>query len=367
MKPTIYILGIFLLLSAGIFLAVGKVVAAGMGAAQTPAGILGSTSLNVERLDPSISKIIPEGGKLERVATGFTWIEGPIWDQGSLFFAEITSNSIRRWTPGKSVSIFLQPSGYQGSAPYGGPEPGSNGMTLDVRGRLTVAGHAQRDVYRFDSLNPKGSITILADRYQGKRLNSPNDLVYRSDGSLNFTDPPYGLRKQSDSDPEKELKVNGVYRIPHAQEQKPGAPPARGELQLLISDLPRPNGIAFSPGEKYLYVDNSEPKKIWMRYTMRPDGTVTDPKLLCDATSDHRIGGPDGIKVDEQGNIYGAGPGGVWIISPEGKHLGTIVIPERVSNVGWGGLDRKTLYITASKSVYRVQLKISGEPIVQSK
>ncbi len=139
------------------------------------------------------------------------------------------------------------------------------------------------------------------------------------------------------------------------------------KLQLLVSDLPRPNGIAFSPGEKYLYVNNSEPKKIWMRYRVRPDGTLTDPKLLYDATADPRLGGPDGMKVDEQGNIYSAGPGGVWIFSPEGKHLGTIVMPERVANVAWAGLDRKTLYITASTSVYRVHLKIAGEPIVQSK
>ncbi|MGB7266161.1 MAG: SMP-30/gluconolactonase/LRE family protein, partial [Terracidiphilus sp.] len=252
-------------------------------------------------------------------------------------------------------------------APYGGREPGSNGMTLDARGRLTVAGHAQRDIFRFESLNPEDPVTILVDSYQGKRLNSPNDLVYRSDGSLYFTDPPYGLRTQNDSDPQQQLKVNGVYRIPRALDHKPGAPPANGELQLLISDLPRPNGIAFSPGEKFLYVNNSEPKKIWMRYRVRPDGTLTDPKLFYDATSDPRVGGPDGMKVDEQGNIYSAGPGGVWIFSPEGKHLGTIVMPERVSNVAWAGLDRKTLYITASTSVYRVHLKIAGEPIVQSK
>lgn len=367
MRRPLYFLGIFLLLFAAAFLTLGSNVSAGNGAAQASASAPESIPLKVDRLDPSIGKIIPNGAKLERVATGFTWIEGPVWDGGSLFFAEITSNSIRRWTPGKGASIFLQPSGYQGSAPYGGPEPGSNGMTLDSRGRLTVAGHAQRDIFRFESLDTKGQITILADSYKGKRLNSPNDLVYRSDGSLYFTDPPYGLRTQGDSDPQKELKVNGVYRIPHALEQKPGAPPARAELQLLISDLPRPNGIAFSPDEKYLYVDSTEPRKIWMRYRVQPDGTLTDPKLLFDATSDHRLGGPDGIKVDEQGNIYGAGPGGVWILSPEGKHLGTIVMPERVSNVAWGGSDRKTLYITASKSIYRIDLKIPGEPIVHGK
>jgi len=330
------------------------------------AGAPDSTPLKVDHLDPSIDAIVPAGATLERVATGFTWTEGPVWADGGLFFAEIPSNSIRRWTAGKGVSIFLQPSGYKGSDAYG-KEPGTNGMTLDVRGRLTVAGHAQRDIIRFESLDPKATQTILADTYQGKRLNSPNDLVYRSDGSLYFTDPPYGLRTQKDNDPEKQLQVNGVYRIPNALDHKPGAPPLRDQLQLLISDLPRPNGIAFSPDEKYLYVNNSEPKKIWMRYRVQPDGTLTEPKLLYDATADPRVGAPDGMKVDTEGNIYSAGPGGVWIFSPEGKPLGTIVMPERVGNVAWGGPDHKTLYICASTSVYRVHLKIAGEPIVHAR
>jgi gluconolactonase len=325
-----------------------------------------STQLQVDRADPASSRIVPANAKLDRVATGFTWVEGPVWVNGSLFFADIPSNSIRRWTPGKGVSIFLQPSGYKGSAPYGGREPGSNGMTLDAQGRLTVAGHAQRDIFRFESLNPEAVQTVLADRYQSLRLNSPNDLVYRSDGSIYFTDPPYGLRKQNDSDPEKEIKVNGVYRIPAAAAQKPGAPPSRDDLQLLISDLSRPNGIAFSPGEKFLYVDSTEPKKIWMRYAVLPDGTLADPTLLYDGTADTRPGGPDGMKVDVQGNIYSAGPGGVIILSPDGKRLATLLIPERVANVAWGGTDRKTLYICASTSVYRVKLSIAGEPVTQS-
>jgi gluconolactonase len=338
--------------------------AAATAPAVTP---LQPTPLNVDRLDPASNRIVPANAKLERIATGFTWVEGPVWVNDSLFFAEIPSNSIRRWTPGKGVSIFIQPSGYKGSAPYGGREPGSNGMTLDASGRLTVAGHAQRDIFRFESLNPESVQTVLADRYQGKRLNSPNDLVYRSDGSVYFTDPPYGLRKQNDSDPEKELQVNGVYRIPHAQDQQPGATPANDALQQLITDLPRPNGIAFSPGEKFLYVDSTEPKKIWMRYRVLPDGTLADPTLLYDATSDPHPGGPDGMKVDIEGNIYSAGPGGVVILSPEGKHLATLLIPERVANVAWGGPDRKTLYICASSSVYRVRLSIAGEPITQPK
>jgi gluconolactonase len=275
-------------------------------------------------------------------------------------FAEITSNSIRKLTPNGAVSIFLQPSGYKGAMPYGGKEPGSNGMTLDRSGRLTVAGHAHRDVWRLESLDPKAQVTVLADSFEGKKLNSPNDLVYKSDGSLYFTDPPYGLPTQGDSDPIKELQVNGVYRIPKAFDQKPGSAPARDQLQLLTKDLPRPNGIAFSPDEKYLYVNNSQPKKIWMRYRVKEDGTLSDAKVFYDATSDTRPGGPDGMKVDREGNLYSTGPAGVWIFSPEGKPLGTILVPERAANVNWGGADRKTLYITASSSIYRVTLKVPG-------
>jgi gluconolactonase len=329
------------------------------------AAILDSTPLKVDRLDPAVARIIPKDARLERIADGFKWVEGPVWVRDSLFFAEIPSNSIRRWMPGAGASIFIQPSGYEGTVPYGGPEPGSNGMTLDAQGRLTVAGHARRNIYRLESLDPKGPITVLADSYEGKDLNSPNDLVYKSDGSLYFTDPPYGLRTQKDSDPHKQLKANGVYRLSHALTQKPGAAPARGELQLLVGDLPRPNGIAFSPDEKYLYVDNSEPRKIWMRYRVEANGTLADPKLFYDATSDKRLGGPDGMKVDSEGNVYSTGPGGVWIFSPEGKPLATLLIPERTSNVAWGGPDNKTLYITASTSIYRVRLAISGAPLIR--
>lgn len=315
----------------------------------------------IERLDPALDQIIPAGAALEKVAGGFTWTEGPIWmPSGYLVFADIPSNTIRKWTPGADANIFMQPSGYQGSAPYGGPEPGSNGMTLDGAGRLTVAGHARQNVWRLEQMDAKAPITVLADSYQGKRLNSPNDLVYKSDGALYFTDPPYGLRTQRDDDPAKQLQVNGVYRVPGAAQKKPGTEPARTQLQLLVKDLPRPNGIAFSPDEKYLYVNNSEPQKIWMRYVVKPDGTLTDGKLICDATSDPRPGAPDGMKVDQSGNLYSAGPGGVWIFSPEGKHLGTIDLPEKVANVAWGGSDHRTLYITASSSIYRITLKIQG-------
>ncbi|MBS1802887.1 MAG: SMP-30/gluconolactonase/LRE family protein [Acidobacteria bacterium] len=329
---------------------------------------LESTQVNIERRDPAIDKIVPKDAKLERIASGFKWVEGPIWLKGSLYFAEIPSDSIRKWTPGNDqVSMFITPSGYEGHTPYGGPEPGSNGMTADVHGRLTVAGHAKRVIYRLEDLTPESQLTILASTYKGKKLNSPNDLVYRSDGSLYFTDPPYGLRTQSDQDPQKQLNVNGVYRIPNALSQPLGAKPRRADLQLLVSDLTRPNGIVFSPDEKYLYVNNSEPKKIWMRYRVQPDGSLTEAKLFYDATNDQRPGSPDGMKVDINGNLYSTGPGGVWIFSPEGKPLGIILLSEKSANVAWGGTDRRTLYITASSSIYRVRLSIPGAPLVRNK
>jgi gluconolactonase len=318
-------------------------------------------SVQVERLDSAANAIVPESATLRKLATGYTWTEGPVWIQGGyLLFAEIPSNTIRKVIPGEPATIFLKPSGYLGTAPFGGREPGSNGMTLDARGRLTVAGHGQRDVYRVDSLGAPARHTILANSYQGKRLNSPNDLVYRSDGSLYFTDPPYGLPAQNDSDPGKELTVNGVYRLPGALTQAAGAAPQRDKLQLLISDLPRPNGIAFSPDEKCLYVSNSHPTKFWMRYPVKPDGTLGTGAVFFDASSDTRAGNPDGIKVDRAGNVYGAGPGGVWIFSSAGKHLATILVPEVVSNLNWGGLDGRSLFITATTSVYRIDLEVAG-------
>ncbi len=320
-----------------------------------------AVSQEIQRLDPAADKLLSANAKLERVATGFDkWTEGPVWTRtGSLLFAVIPANAIMQWSPGKDAQVFMKPSGYTGSAPYGGPEPGSNGMTLDPDGRVSVAGHARRNVWRLESLDPHGTITVLADSYQGKKLNSPNDLVYRSDGSLYFTDPPYGLPTQQDNDPLKELQINGVYRIPNARQHKAGAAPDNDKLQLIIKDLPRPNGIAFSPDEKTLYVADSG-KKVWMSYQVNADGSVNEGKLLLDASGQKDAGGPDGIRVDKQGNIYGSGPGGVWIISPDGKHLATIKVPEVVSNVAWGDKDGKTLYITASTSVYRIKLSAVG-------
>jgi gluconolactonase len=344
-------------LLAGVLIQSLSVAEAGASAAAD----VTSAPVKIDRMDAGIDAIVPPDATVERVATGFTWVEGPVWiPAGYLMFAEITSNSIRKLTPDGTVSIFMQPSGYKGTAPYGGKEPGSNGMTLDTKGRLAVAGHAQRDVWRLETMDPKGQVTVLADSYQGKKLNSPNDLVYAKDGSLYFTDPPYGLPTQDDKDPIKELQVNGVYRIPNAAAQKPGSAPARDQLQLVAKDLPRPNGLAFSPDEKYLYVDNSGPQKLWMRYLVEKDGSLSNGKVFYDASSDKRPGGPDGMKVDRRGNVYSTGPGGIWVFSPEGKALGVILMPERTANLNWAGADRKTLYITATSSIYRITLNIPG-------
>ncbi|HVN80171.1 MAG TPA: SMP-30/gluconolactonase/LRE family protein [Terriglobia bacterium] len=364
--PNTILISVFIAAAGALWIS-GRSDSADSTAAHVTGKVISSTSLQYDHLDPIAESIIPSGAQLELIATGFTWLEGPVWTNGSLYFADIPANAIYRWSPEQGVTTFLKPSGYKGSAPYPGHEPGSNGMTLDARGRLTVAGHAARTIFRFESIDPRATITILADSYEGKKLNSPNDLVYRSDGSLYFTDPPYGLLTQRDDDSKKELRVNGVFRIPHALEQKPSTEPERRNLQLVVSDLTRPNGLVFSPDEQHLYVNNSEPKKLWMRYTVQPDGSLKDPKLLYDATADNRPGSSDGMKIDSAGNIYSTGPGGIWIFTPEGKPIATILLPEKPGNLVFGGEDGKTLYILASDKIYRVGLKIAGAPLIRSK
>ncbi len=309
------------------------------GEAQTGAG-------RIRRLDPALDAIVPPNAVIEKVAGGFAFTEGPVWlPDGSLLFSDIPNNAIHRWTPDGKVTVFRKPSGYDGTDAPPGASLGSNGLTLDRQGRLVICEHGNRRVTR---LEKDGRLTVLADRFEGKRLNSPNDAVFRSDGSLYFTDPPYGLPKQ-DQDPAKELPFSGIYRL------------AGGKLQLLSKDLTRPNGLAFSPDEKYLYVANSDPqRKIWMRFEVRPDGTLGASTVFYDATADTAPGLPDGLKVDRKGNVYATGPGGVWIFSPQGKHLGTIEPPEVPANCAWGDPDAKTLYMTARTSVYRIRLNIPG-------
>jgi len=304
------------------------------------------TKAEVKRADPALDAIVPQGLMIEKVADGFIFTEGPVWvPDGYLLFSDPNANTIYRWTPDGQVSVFRTKSGYAGVDVDEYGQPGSNGITLDPEGRVTIDEHGNRRVVRIEKT---GAVTVLADRYQGKRLNSPNDLVYRSDGTLFFTDPPFGLPKAFD-DPRKELPFSGVFSLKD------------GTLRLAAKDLSGPNGIAFSPDERYLYVANwDEKKKVVMRYRANDDGTLGDGAVFFDMTSAPGEDALDGIKVDVRGNLYVSGPGGLWILSPEGKHLGTIVGPEHPHNLAWGDADGRTLYLTAQTGLYRIRLNIPG-------
>ena len=305
---------------------------------------------SIVRLDPAFDTIVPKDAQIEKVGGGFQFTEGPLWrPDGHLWFSDVIGNVVRSITPSGQVEVLIQNSGGQSSAPPGS-FIGSNAMVADKDGFVLLCQHTNRRIVR---VAKDLTVTPYLEKYQGKRFNSPNDLLYKSDGALYFTDPPYGLLKQDD-DPAKELKFNGVFRY------------AGGKLEAVVKDLTRPNGLAFSPDEKTFYVANSDEKhKVWMRYDVAADGTLSNGKVFADVTAEKEDGLPDGMKVDSQGNVYGSGPGGVWVFSPEGKHLGTIKPPETPANCGWAE-DGKTLYITARTSVYRVRLAVAGEkPLYQ--
>jgi gluconolactonase len=292
----------------------------------------------IQRLDPALDHLITPGAVIEKVAGGFKFTEGPLWrSDGTLWFSDVQGNVVRSVTPAGKVTVLIQNSGGVSNTP---PEAfiGSNAMAQAPDGSVWMAQHGARQIVRIEADH---SLTPVVSRFEGKRFNSPNDLVFAKDGALYFTDPPYGLAKQDD-DPAKELAFNGVYRF------------ASGRLQAVVRDLNRPNGLAFSPDGTILYVNNSDPaKNLVMRYDVGADGTLANGRVLADITS--KVDGlADGMKVDSKGNIYTAGPGGVWVLSPSGKHLGTIAPPETPANCAWGD-DGKTLYITAVTSVYRVR------------
>jgi gluconolactonase len=316
---------------------------------------------SLEVIDPKFLTLIELTTSLQKFASGFDWAEGPIWikpgqtplaslppNGGYLLFSDVPSNTVYRWKEGEGVSIFLKPSGYTGATPRGG-EPGSNGLTTDADGRLVLCEHGDRRVGR---LEKNGRHITLADRYQERRFNSPNDLVYKSDGALYFTDPPYGLEKNVD-DPKKELSFQGVFRL------TPG-----GELTLLHDQLSRPNGLAFSPDEKTLYVANSDTNRaVWTAFPVKADGTLGEGRVFFDATPMVKAGKkglPDGMKVDVAGNVFATGPGGVLVFSPEGQHLGTIRTGEATANCGWGD-DGSVLYITADMYLCRIKTKTRGK------
>jgi gluconolactonase len=312
-------------------------------AAQKPAAV-GS----IVRLDPTFDTLVPRDAQIEKVAGGFTFTEGPLWRPNNvLWFSDVIGNVVRQWAPDGKVTEILRPGGYDGNSLPAGGYIGPNGMTADKDGAVLLCQHGNRRIVR---ITPDMKVTTVVDKFEGKKFNSPNDLVFRSDGSLYFTDPPYGLPK-GDDDPMKELKFNGVYRL------------ANGKLQLLVKDLTRPNGIAFSPDEKTLYVANSEPKRFWMRYDVAANGSVSNGKVFADVSAEKETGIPDGMKVDSLGNVYAAGPGGLWVFSPDGKHLGTIKPPEQAINCAWGD-DGKTLYIAAITGLYRIKLAVVGEKLV---
>jgi gluconolactonase len=304
----------------------------------------------IERLDPRFDQLVPASAQVKRIAEGFDWSEGPVWDRAHsrLLFSDVPMNTVFQWQPDKGVSVFLKPSGYTGTTARGG-EPGSNGLLMDGQGRLVLCQHGDRRVARLDG----DKFTTLADRYMEKRFNSPNDGVYKSNGDLYFTDPPYGLLGLN-KDPAKELDFNGVYRISAAD----------GTVTLLTKEMTFPNGIALSPDEKTLYVANSDPAKaIWMAFPVKEDGTLDQGRVFSDVTSSvspAKKGLPDGMKVDAAGNIFATGPGGVLVFAPDGTHLGTFATGEATANCGWGE-DGSVLYITADMYIGRVRLTTKGK------
>jgi gluconolactonase len=261
-------------------------------------------------------------------------------------FSDLPKNAIMKWSPDGSVSVFRKGI-FPGSYPDG-VQIGSNGLTLDKQGRLIAAEHGNRRVSRIEK---DGTVTVLADRYEGKRLNSPNDLVCRSNGDVYFTDPPglYRSYPQGADVPKRELDFAGVYRVT-----------APGKVELVSKEVPYPNGIAFSPDEKKLYVASSRPEKFWMVYSVEANGSLSNGRKFFDATSIPGEGVPDGMKVDRAGNIYATGPAGIMVFSPDAKLLGTIQLPEIPANLNWGDADGKTLYITARTSLYRIHMNVAG-------
>ena len=330
-------------LLTGVFATVFAVTAGHAGEA-SPYPAIGE----IERADPRFDALVPKDAVLERIAEGFEWSEGPLWirDGSHLLFSDIPNNAVMKWKQGEAIRLFLKPSGYTGSDPRGG-ELGSNGLLLDSQGRLVLCQHGNRQVAR---LEKDGTFTTLAARYQGKRLNSPNDGVFKSNGDLYFTDPPYGLPPGRQDDL-RELDFCGVYRLSKD-----------GQLTLLTDRMTRPNGIAFSPDEKTLYVAQSDPKKaVWMAFHVKEDGTIDTGRVLHDATSwvGKLKGLPDGMAVDQAGNLFATGPGGVNIIAPDGTWLGRINPGVPTANCCFGG-DGSTLYVTADMYLCRIKTATRG-------
>jgi gluconolactonase len=319
----------------------------------------------VVRLDPALDTVVAPDAKVELVKGGFGFTEGPVWmtegNSGYLLFTDIPGNVVWKLTPDGKASVYLDNVGYQGPEVWrwGGiqnngfdrndprfeefPMIGADGLTVDRQGRLILATFAGRLLMRIEK---DGKRIVLADSYQGHRFGGPNDVVVKSDGAIYFTDT-YGAFRHREKDPRKELDFTGVYMWKD------------GKLTLLVNDMPMVNGLAFSPDEKYLYVNGSRDNYV-NRYEVKPDGTLANGKLFIDLSKETERGVTDGLRVDTKGNLYETGPGGIWIISPEGKHIGTIRAPEQATNVGFGDPDKKTLYIAARTGIYKIRVLTPG-------
>ena len=301
----------------------------------------------VERLDPGLDALIDPSAVVERAATGFKFLEAPLWLRARkvLWFSDVVGNVVYQLAPDGKVTEVLNPGGYDGNSLPAGGFIGPNGMAVGPNNTVTLVQHGNRRVV---SIGPDTKVTVLVDRFEGKRLNSPNDVVYAPDGSFYFTDPPYGLPKRND-DPEKDLKFNGIFRF------------YKGKLQALIQDIPTPNGIAFSPDFKILYLTNSAgARKQWMAYDVTADGGLVNGRVFADASANTERGAMDSMDTDAAGNLWATGPGGIWIISPSGKHLGTIHVAEPAASVAFGD-DGHTAYIAATTSLYKIRVKASGK------
>lgn len=320
------------------------------------------------RLDPRFDKIIPKDAQLEKIAGGYIWTEGTVWvkDGGYLLFSDIPNNVVIKWKEGEGASKFVFPAGYTGTKPRGGKpgdEPGSNGLSIDPEGRLTLCEHGDRRVGRIDvKLGPDTQPmldaktmkkTTLAYTIDGKRLNSPNDMTWHSNGDLYFTDPPYGLEKWYD-DPARELNYCGVYLLKKD-----------GTLKLLTKEMSRPNGIVLSPDEKTLYVANSDfAAPIWKSFPVKADGTIGDGKVFFDASDfvkAKRKGLPDGMKVDVNGNVFATGPGGLHVFAPDGTLLGTLDTGVNTANCCFGGSDGSTLFVACDHDIGRIRTTTKGK------
>ena len=308
-------------------------------------GFDGENGGSIERIEPAFDALVPQGAKIEKLAGGFVFTEGPVWDRrgNRLYFSDLRSNAIHTWSDEEGLDTFLQPV-FEGEPAH--QSVGSNGLTIDQQGRLLLMEHGNRIVSRLET---NGSRTILAHSYGFSRLNSPNDSVWHSSGWLYFTDPSYGLA-ELESDPLRELDFNGIYKLY----------PESGELKLLERNQSRPNGIAFSLDERTLYVANSDGSdKVWYAYDVNDAGELSNQRVFFDVNDQDIAGAADGMKIDVNGNIFATGPGGVWVFDSEGNHLGNINPPELPANVAWGG-DGSDLYMTARTGLYRISLTTQG-------